>query len=674
MKTGLLPPRRRIDDLRQSLNQHNFNYYVLDTPTVPDAEYDRLFRELLQLEAQFPDLVRPDSPTQRVGAQPVKSFGQVRHAVPMLSLDNAFNQEELQNFDQRIRDRLNLEQINYFAEPKMDGLAVSLLYQDGVLVQAATRGDGNTGEDITHNVRTIPTVPLKLLGRNFPLLLEVRGEVYMTRQGFIELNQAQAKKGEKLFANPRNAAAGSLRQLDPGITARRPLMMDCYGIGQVAGGAMPDHHSEILVLLNKFGLHINSQSQKVIGVAACQRYYQSIMADRDNLPYEIDGVVFKVDDLALQQKIGFVTRAPRWAIAYKFPAQEEVTTVEAIDIQVGRTGSLTPVARLAPIFVGGVTVTNATLHNLAEVHRKDIRVGDTVVIRRAGDVIPEIVSVVLERRPAGTEIFYLPTQCPECGSDIIRVADETIARCSGGLYCPAQRKEAIKHFASRRALDIEGLGDKLVDQLVEQQLVDHVDDLYRLKADELLTLERMGPKSAENLLAALAASKTTTLPRFLFGLGIREVGEATARSLANYFGSLDKIMAADKMTLEKVPDIGPVVAEHIASFFAQAHNQQVLQALIMQGVTWPDIEYEPELAQLPLEGKTVVLTGTLAHLTRTDAKERLQALGAKVAGSVSTKTDLVVAGQDAGSKLIKARDLGVEVIGETELIQLLDDG
>jgi DNA ligase (NAD+) len=659
----------RVKQLRDEISRHNYHYYVLDAPVIPDAEYDRLLRELQQLEQQYPSLISPDSPTQRVGAEPLKSFGQVEHAVPMLSLDNAFNEQELRDFDRRLCERLELDQLDYTAEPKLDGLAVSLLYKDGLLVQAATRGDGYSGEDITQNVRTIGCVPLRLLGQGYPAVLEVRGEVYMGRQGFSQLNEQQARRGDKLFANPRNAAAGSLRQLDPRVTAARPLMMDCYGVGQVdVDAVMPDRHSEILVALRGWGLRINDQIQTLTGVDACLQYYLHIAELRDALAYEIDGVVFKLDRIQQQQQAGFVARAPRWAIAYKFPAQEELTRVNAIEIQVGRTGALTPVARLEPVFVGGVTVTNATLHNLDEVRRKDVRVGDTVIVRRAGDVIPEVVSVVLERRPVQTREFELPGQCPACGSEVVRIEGEAVSRCNGGLYCPAQRKEAIKHFASRRAMDIEGLGDKLVEQLVDQQFIDHVDDLYALEAGPLMTLERMGEKSAHNLIAALRKSRETTLPRFLFALGIREVGEATARTLALHLGSLEAIMAADRETLERVPEVGPIVAAHIVSFFAQPHNREVIQALRDKGVSWPAIDVAPVPGDLPLAGKTVVLTGTLEQLTRDEARQRLQALGARVAGSVSARTDWVVAGHDAGSKLDKARSLGIEVIDEAGLL------
>jgi len=665
----------RIKQLRDDINGHNHQYYVLDAPTIPDAEYDRLLRELQQLEQQYPELINPDSPTQRVGAEPLKSFAQVTHTVPMLSLDNAFDEQGLRDFDRRLCERLHLDQIDYTAEPKLDGLAVSLMYKNGRLVQAATRGDGYSGEDITQNVRTIHCVPLRLLGQGFPSVLEVRGEVYMTRQGFAQLNKLQVRRGDKLFANPRNAAAGSLRQLDPRVTSDRPLMMDCYGVGQVDDGhganSLPDRHSAILAALKSWGFRVNNHIETVSGVEGCLRYYQHIHSIRDSLDYEIDGVVFKLDQIELQNKAGFVARAPRWAVAHKFPAQEEITRVNAIETQVGRTGALTPVARLEPVFVGGVTVTNATLHNIDEVQRKDVRVGDTVIVRRAGDVIPEIVSVVMEKRPDNSSVFELPTRCPVCGSDALRVEGEAVTRCSGGLYCPAQRKEAIKHYASRRAMDIEGLGDKLVEQLVDEQFVNHVDDLYALEAGPLMTLERMGEKSAHNLIVALQKSRQTTLPRFLFALGIREVGEATARTLAHHFGSLEAIMAADAETLQQASEIGPVVAAHIVSFFAQDHNQQVIRALREKGVSWPDIEVDQVTQGHPLAGKTVVLTGTLEQLTRNEAKERLLALGARVAGSVSARTDMVIAGRDAGSKLDKARSLGVEVVDEAGLLRML---
>ncbi|MFN2338609.1 MAG: NAD-dependent DNA ligase LigA [Gammaproteobacteria bacterium] len=660
---------KRIDELRTQLHHHNYCYYVLDTPEIPDAEYDRLYRELQQLEARYPDLVTPDSPTQRVGAEPLKAFGTVQHELPMLSLDNAFNDEELADFDRRVRERLEVEQVEYAAEPKLDGLAVSLLYENGVLVRGATRGDGTTGEDITANVRTIASVPLRLQGEA-PRRLEVRGEVFISHQGFLRLNQEAQAKGQKPFVNPRNAAAGSLRQLDPRLTAERPLEIYCYGIGVLDGMEAPPRHSATLAQLRDWGLRVYPGVTTVTGLDGCLEYYRDMEARRAELPFDIDGVVFKVDRLDQQRELGFVSRAPRWAIARKFPAQEEMTRVLGIDVQVGRTGAITPVARLEPVFVGGVTVTNATLHNEDEVHRKDVRVGDTVLVRRAGDVIPEVVQVVLSKRPKGARRFVMPVTCPVCGSEIEKAEGEAVARCSGGLYCAAQRKEAIKHFASRRAMDIEGLGDKLVEQLVEQGLVEDAADLYALTAEQLAELERMGEKSATNLVAALEKSKDTRLARFLFALGIREVGEATARILAREFGDLDALMQVDEARLEQVRDVGPVVAHHIATFFRQPHNREVIAKLRKAGIHWPAVEVAAP-AEQTLAGKTFVLTGTLAGMTRDQAKERLQALGAKVSGSVSKKTDYVVAGAEAGSKLDKAEELGVPVLDEAQLLALL---
>jgi DNA ligase (NAD+) len=662
---------QRATDLREQINYHNYRYYVLDNPEIPDAEYDKLFSELVELEREYPSLIIADSPTQRVGAAPLAEFGEVKHVIPMLSLDNAFSEEEVRGFDRRVREGLRLEAVEYAAEPKLDGLAVSLLYERGVLVRAATRGDGYTGEDITQNARTIPSVPLRLMGKAYPRRLEVRGEVFMPKKGFHSLNKRQEAQGEKIFANPRNAAAGSIRQLDPRITAARPLDICCYGVGQMEGGHLPDRHSAILDQLQEWGLRVSTERKLVQGVEGCLDYFAKMGTKRAALQYEIDGVVYKVDSLSQQQKLGFVARAPRWAIAHKFPAEEALTTVLGIDVQVGRTGTLTPVARLDSVVVGGVTVSNATLHNEDEVHRKDVRAGDTVIIRRAGDVIPEVVSVVKERRPAGTRIFHMPKSCPICGSEVVRVEGEAAARCSGGLYCPAQRKEAIRHFASRRALDIEGLGDKLVAQMVEQGLVQNVSDLYRLNLEQLAGLERMGAKSAENLLQAMEKSKTTTLARFLYALGIREVGEATAQVLAQHFGELDAITHADEETLQAVPDIGPVVAQQIAAFFHEHHNREVIKKLLAAGVHWPKMERRP--ASLPLAGKTFVLTGTLANMTRDEAKARLQALGAKVSGSVSAKTDYVVAGEDPGSKLDKANALNVAVLDERGLLELLGE-
>ncbi|MGB5716271.1 MAG: NAD-dependent DNA ligase LigA [Gammaproteobacteria bacterium] len=659
--------RARARKLHAELHEHNYRYYSRDDPLIPDAEYDQLLRELQSLEEQYPQLITPDSPTQRVGAAPLKAFGEVRHEQRMLSLDNAFSDDELLDFDRRVRERLETDEVEYAAEPKLDGLAVSLLYRDGRLVRAATRGDGVTGEDVTQNVRTIASVPLKLAGRSIPDVLEVRGEVYMSHAGFEALNQQAASAGQKLFVNPRNAAAGSLRQLDPAITARRSLEIFCYGVGQVSGGALAETHTDILAQLQGWHLRVYEDVQRVTGVSGCIAYYQHYEQQRERLPFEIDGVVFKVNRLQQQQSLGFVARAPRWAIARKFPAQQRETRVLGIEVQVGRTGALTPVARLQPVFVGGVTVTNATLHNEEEVQRKDVRKGDTVIVRRAGDVIPEVVRVISERRPAGTQEFQLPASCPVCHSHVVRVEGEAIARCSGGLFCPAQRKESIKHFASRRAMDIEGLGDKLVEQLVEKERISHVSDLYSLTVEDLAGLERMAEKSASNLVEALQRSQSTTLPRFIYALGIREVGEATAQTLAREFGDLDLLMAADIEALEAVRDVGPVVAKRIREFFSEQHNREVIAALREAGVHWPDVE-KPQ-AQL-FSGKTFVLTGTLS-MPRAELKERLQSMGARVAGSVSRQTDFVVVGDNPGSKHDKALKLGIPVLDEATCIEML---
>ncbi|OQX33654.1 MAG: DNA ligase (NAD(+)) LigA [Oceanospirillales bacterium LUC14_002_19_P2] len=665
---------QQLEALRTTINQHNYRYYVLDDPAVSDSEYDRLMQALKALESQHPEMVSPDSPTQRVGAQPVAKFGQIRHEVPMLSLDNAFSQDDLQDFDRRIHDRLKSDvTIEYACEPKLDGIAVSLLYEDGVLVRGATRGDGQTGEDITLNVRTIPSIPLKLLGAGWPARLEVRGEIYMPRAGFSALNERAMKAGEKTFVNPRNAAAGSLRQLDPRITANRPLEMCCYSAGLVEGGTLPDKHGEVLTQFQDWGLKINPEMRIVTGIQACADYYENLAAKRGSLSYDIDGIVFKVNDLKLQQQLGFVARAPRWAIARKFPAQEEMTVLKSIEFQVGRTGAITPVARLEPVFVGGVTVSNATLHNMDEVERLDARAGDTVIIRRAGDVIPQVVKVVLEKRPEGTLPPLLPESCPVCGSDIERSEEETVARCTGGLYCSAQRKEAIRHFASRKAMDVDGLGEKLIDQLVDKELVSTIADLFRLTEEQLIRLERMGAKSAANLVAALKTSKTTTLARFIYSLGIREVGEATAATLASHFCTLEALEAASVEELQTADDVGPIVAQHIALFFRQAHNREVIEALLAQGLNWPGIEKPEQLDALPLAGQTWVLTGTLTAMTRDEGKAYLQSLGAKVAGSVSAKTAQVVAGEKAGSKLTKAQSLGVSVMDEEAFMAFLQD-
>ena len=664
---------READALRERLDNWNYQYYVLDRPTVPDAEYDRCMQRLQQLEAQYPALQRPDSPTQRVGAAPLDKFRQVSHELPMLSLDNAFNEQDMLDFNRRLLDRLGAghEPLEFACEPKLDGIAVSLLYRDGLLVRGATRGDGSTGEDITHNVRTIASIPLRLRGGGYPAVLEVRGEIYLPRAGFEELNEAARQRGDKTFVNPRNAAAGSLRQLDARITARRPLQMCCYGVGQVQGGELPGAHSQVLECLQHWGLRINALSRVVRGIEACDDYYRELAEQRAELPYDIDGIVFKVNDLGLQQRLGFVSRAPRWAIARKFPAQEEMTRLLDVEFQVGRTGAITPVARLEPVFVGGVTVSNATLHNADEIARLGLRLGDTVVVRRAGDVIPQIVSVVPERRPAGAAAIAFPQTCPVCGSPVERAGEEAVLRCMGGLVCAAQQKAAIRHFASRRAMDIEGLGDKLVDQLVDEGLVDNVAGLYRLQREQLLGLERMGEKSADNLLQALERSKRTSLPRFIFALGIREVGEATALALARHFGSWEALAQASEEQLLQVSDVGPVVADHLVQFFDSPSSMAVVEQLRAAGVSWPDLAVSA--AELPLSGQTWVVTGKLEALGRDEARARLQALGAKVAGSVSAKTTCVVAGPGAGSKLARATELGVEVLDEAAFLARLAD-
>ncbi len=664
-------PAQRIAELRTEINHHNYLYYVMDAPELPDAEYDRLLRELQSLEQDNPELIVMESPTQRVGGEPIAAFGQIKHQVPMLSLDNVFSDDELVEFSQRVDKGLSNEAVTYVAEPKLDGLAISLRYEQGLLIQAATRGDGVTGENVTHNVRTIKAIPLQLLGDNIPDVLEVRGEIYMPKAAFESLNKLALKNDEKPFANPRNAAAGSLRQLDPRITAKRSLAMYCYGTGEVSENVLPNNHLAILNQLKAWGLPVSPDVRAVEDVQGLLAYYSEISERRDSLPYEIDGVVYKVADLAQRKVLGFVARAPRWAIAHKFPAQEELTIVKAIELQVGRTGAITPVARLEPVHVGGVIVSNATLHNEDEIKRKDVRVGDTVIVRRAGDVIPEVVSSVLSRRPADALEFEMPTHCPVCGSDILKAEGEAIARCIGGLICGAQRKEAIKHFSSRKAMDIDGLGDKLVEQLVDAGLVHDVADLFKLEHCQLSGMDRMGDKSAKNLVDAIARSKKTTLPRFLFAIGIREVGEATAQSLARHFSSLEAIEKADIDELQQVADVGPIVAANIAAFFQQQHNLDIIHKLIEEhGLTWPVVEAPDESSQ-PLKGQTFVLTGTLTTMGRTEAKNRLQALGAKVSGSVSKKTSYVVAGAEAGSKLAKAESLGLDILDEDALIARL---
>lgn len=662
--------RNRAQELHETLNRANYHYYVLDNPELPDAEYDRCLRELQELERLHPELVTPDSPTQRVGAEPLSGFEAVRHELPMLSLDNAFSDDELQDFDRRLRDRLNTPQpVEYACEPKLDGIAISLLYRDGILERAATRGDGTVGENITQNVRTIYSVPLKLLSDDVPSVLEVRGEIYMPKAGFAALNDKARAAGEKPFVNPRNAAAGSLRQLDPRITAQRPLELCVYSVGLVEGGELPERHTEILEQLHRWGFRINSEMAVAENIDACIDYYRRLGEKREALPYDIDGIVFKVNSIPLQKRLGFVARAPRWATAYKFPAQEEMTELLDVEFQVGRTGAVTPVARLQPVFVGGVTVSNATLHNRDEIQRLGVKIGDTVVIRRAGDVIPQVVSVVENRRPQDARDIEFPQHCPVCDSPVETTPGEAVARCSGGLICSAQRKQAIKHFASRKAMDIDGLGDKLVEQLVDEGLLHSVSGLYRLDLDQLVGLERMGEKSARNLLDALERSKNTTLPKFLYALGIREVGEATARNLARHFGDLDALMQADVDALQQVEDVGPVVAHFVAEFFQQPHNLEEIEALRQAGIHWQPEEQQG--GEQPLAGQTWVLTGKLETLSRSEAKDYLQRLGAKVAGSVSANTHTVVAGPGAGSKLNKARELDLPLLDEEALIAML---
>jgi len=665
---------RRARELRELIETHNYRYYVLDDPEISDAQFDALMRELQRIEAGHPELVEPDSPTQRVGGLPSREFREVVHAVPMLSLDNAFTGQDILDFDRRARERLDVEQIAYSAEPKIDGLAITLRYEEGRLVQAATRGDGSRGEDVTVNVRAIRSVPLQLRGRRLPLLLEARGEVFMTRRSFDALNLRQAERGDKTFANPRNAAAGSLRQLDPAITAERSLDLFFYGVGAIEGWETPARHSEVLAGLREFGLRTCPEIDVVAGAAGCLGYYERLGGRRDQLAYDIDGVVYKVDRLDWQRDLGFVARAPRWAVAHKFPAQEETTVVNDVQFYVGRTGALTPVAHVAPVFVGGVTVSNITLHNMDEVARKDVRVGDTVVVRRAGDVIPEIVRVIPEKRPRDARSVKLPERCPVCDSHVVRTEGEAVARCSGGLVCAAQRLAAIRHFASRRAMDIDGLGERLVEQLIASGRVTTPADLYTLEAAELAGLERMGPKSAANLVAALEQSKQTTLPRFLYALGIRDVGEATALALAEHFGDLELLQAATFDDIQQVRDVGPIVAAHVREFFDEERNRSVIQKLRTAGVRWPVIERAVAAGDGPLTGEVVVITGTLGSLSREEARAAARAAGATVTESVSKKTTLLVVGAEAGSKLRKAQDLGVRIEDETGFLALLGRG
>ena len=666
---NIMSLQQQIDTLRQDLRRYEYEYHVLDNPTIPDAEYDRLFHQLKALEAAHPELITADSPTQRVGAKPLSGFAQIRHEIPMLSLDNAFSDEEFYAFVKRIEDRLIRlpEPLTFCCEPKLDGLAVSILYVNGILTQAATRGDGTTGEDITANIRTIRNIPLQLLMDNPPARLEVRGEVFMPHAGFERLNQQALEKGEKTFANPRNAAAGSLRQLDPKITSKRPLVLNAYGIGIAEGVDLPNTHYDRLQWLKSIGIPVNPEIRLCNGTDEVLDFYRDIQNKRSSLGYDIDGTVLKINDIALQEKLGFISKSPRWAIAYKFPAQEELTRLNDVEFQVGRTGAITPVAKLEPVFVAGVTVSNATLHNGDEIERLDIAIGDTVVIRRAGDVIPQIIGVLHDRRPADARPIIFPKTCPVCDSAIVRIEGEAVARCTGGLFCAAQRKEALKHFVSRKAMDIDGVGGKLIEQLVDRELIHTPADLFKLDLTTLTRLERMGAKSAENALASLEKAKNTTLARFIFALGIREVGEATALNLANHFKTLEALQNADLEALQQVPDVGEVVANRILAFWHEPHNVAVVNDLIAQGVHWETVETK-EVTENRFKGKTVVLTGTLTQMGRNEAKALLQDMGAKVSGSVSAKTDFVIAGDAAGSKLTKAQELGVTVLTEEEFL------
>ncbi len=664
--------QEQLNTLRQTLEQYNYEYYVLDAPTVPDSEYDRTLKALIELEKVHPELISPTSPTQRVGGVPLEKFDQVKHLKPMLSLDNVFGEEDLQAFEQRLQDRLkDKSPIDYVLEPKLDGIAVSLLYQAGKLARAATRGDGETGEDITQNVRTIGSVPLTLRGSGWPDTLEVRGEIYLPKKGFEALNDNARAKGEKGFMNPRNAAAGSLRQLDASITATRPLEMCCYSAGFIEGGTLPDNHYDTLNQFHAWGFRINALMHKAHSVKDCLSYVDSILAQRETLDYDIDGVVIKVNPFALQDRVGFVAKAPRWATAFKFPAQEEMTTLETVEFQVGRTGAITPKAVLAPVFVGGVTISNATLHNADEIERLGLMIGDTVIVRRAGDVIPQIVSVVASKRPATARSIVFPTTCPVCDSPLEKDEDEAVYRCTGGLSCNAQMKRAIEHFASRKAMDIDGLGTKIIDQLVDLNHVSHLDELYQLDQTTLSSMERLGDKSAANLIKALEASKKTTLARFIYALGIREVGETTAKSLAKHFSSMDKLAEASEDTLLAINDIGPIVADHIVHFFENPKNTAVIASLLGSGI---NVESTQAIAASDhdVSGKTVVLTGNLQSMSRDEATEKLERLGGIVTKSVSKKTDIVVAGAKAGSKKTKAESLGILVVDEAQLLEWLD--
>ncbi len=664
--------QQQIEQLRQQLRHHEYLYHVLDQPQIPDSEYDRLLNQLKQLESENPELITPDSPTQRVGAKPLAGFQQITHELPMLSLDNAFSDEDFYAFERRIQERLGSDQpLTFCCEPKLDGLAVSILYLNGVLTQAATRGDGTTGEDITNNIRTIRNIPLQLLTNHPPARLEVRGEVFMSHQAFEQLNQDALQHGQKTFANPRNAAAGSLRQLDPKITRQRQLSLNAYSIGISEGVELPTTHYERLQWLKSIGIPINAEIRLCHGSQEALQFYQDIGEKRNSLGYDIDGTVLKINEISLQQRLGFVAKAPRWAIAYKFPAQEQLTVLNDVEFQVGRTGAITPVAKLDPVLVAGVTVSNATLHNGDEIERLGVAIGDTVIIRRAGDVIPQITGILLERRPADAKPIIFPENCPVCGSTIVRIDGEAVARCTGGLFCDAQRKEALKHFVSRKAMDIDGVGDKLIEQLVDRELLHTPADLFRLDKITLMRLERMGEKSAQNALNSLEKSKKTTLARFIFALGIRDVGEATALNLANYFKTLDAIRNADQEQLKEVQDIGEVVAMRVYLFWQEAHNVSVVEDLLAQGIHWDTIEQQ-EISDNPLKGKSVVLTGTLIKMSRDQAKAYLQQLGCKVSGSVSSKTDYLIAGEKAGSKLSKAQELGIQVLSEDEFLTLVE--
>lgn len=660
----------RVDALKSQLEEHNYHYYVMDAPSIPDAEYDRLMRELISVEKQYPEVLTPDSPSQKVGGTPLSKFDSVVHEVPMLSLDNGFQEEDLSAFEKRLQDRLlAFDDLQFSCEPKLDGLAASILYENGVLTRAATRGDGQVGEDITKNVKTIANVPIKLRGQNIPRRVEVRGEVFMPKAGFDKLNETQKMAGNKAFANPRNAAAGSLRQLDSRITAKRPLLFYAYSMGVIEGDSLTDLplHTQRLAALGEWGIPLCKESSIANGAEQCIAYFKKIGEMRDSLSYDIDGVVFKINDINLQQRLGFVSKAPRWALAQKFPAQEELTSLLDVEFQVGRTGAITPVARLEPVFVGGVTVSNATLHNQDEIARLGVKIGDRVIIRRAGDVIPQIVSVVLEQRPDDARDIIFPTHCPECNSHVERTESEAVARCTGGLVCGAQRKEAIKHFASRKAFDIDGLGDKIVEQLVDTKLIQNPADLFRLNMPKLLSLARMGDKSAVNLLNSLEKAQETSLAKFLYSLGIREVGESTARNLALHYLTLDNIMQADLDSLIEVQDVGAIVAQHVYHFMREPLNVAIINDLIDLGIHWPQI-IPASADEQPFAGKTVVLTGTLSQMGRSEAKAKLQDLGAKVSGSVSANTDLLIAGEKAGSKLTKAESLNIEVWDEAQML------